>query len=664
MTLNDGFSKIDLEKNDPEDNLPPGNDKPAQIKDFVKAQDPKNDMKKKRRIGKKSLSILAVVLIIFILFIGITAIIGRDFYFSIQKVSKTGKEAMAAAKSQNLDGTQTKLKQLEVDLSDSIDKYKRLSYLNYVPLVNLYYSDGAHMLDAGLNGVQAGLISVDAVLPYADLLGFKGKSKFVEGSADQRIQTAVKTLDKVTPKIGAISQKIAMVKNDLDTIDPNRYPEKIGSTVIRQRLVDYRNLFDNTANLFLNATPLLEELPQLLGEPTPKTYLVLFQNDKELRATGGFITAFAIFKIDEGKVTVEKADDIYKLDESKNKKFPTPAEILKYHKGVYTFELRDSNLSPDFPTSVKEFENLLSSVPDFPKYDGIITLDTHVLVSSIQILGDFEVYGRKLTAEIDPRCDCPKAVYELEDYSTRPVAYLRDERKDIIGVLLYQIMQRAFGVSPSQYWGRLFQMGLTEMEQKHILFDFKDPQAQKGIENLGFGGRIKPFDGNYLHINDVNFAGAKSNMFVSEFVDYDMQVDGFGTATVTLTIDYKNPSPPSDCNLESGGLCLNGLLRDWVRVYVPKGSKLLEFKGSEMDPSTYDSLGKTVFDGFVTVKPQGASKLIVKYTLPARVEKGVENPFLIQKQPGTDGNEYTIKVNGSKIETFPLLTDKTIKYKI
>ena len=74
-------------------------------------------------------------------------------------------------------------------------------------------------------------------------------------------------------------------------------------------------------------------------------------------------------------------------------------------------ELGEANHSPDFPTSVKEFENLLSSVPDFPKYDGIITLDTHVLVSSIQILGDFEVYGRKFTAEIDPPCDCPKAVY-------------------------------------------------------------------------------------------------------------------------------------------------------------------------------------------------------------------------------------------------------------
>src|SRR3989344_1727118 len=111
-----------------------------------------------------------------------------------------------------------------------------------------------------------------------------------------------------------------------------------------------------------------------------------------------------------------------------------------------------------------------SSFRHLKNYEGIFALDTHVLVSTIKILGEFNVAGRIFSASIDKRCDCPKAIYELEDYSTRPVAYVREDRKDIISALLYQIMQRALGVSPSKYWGRLAQTFLEEAQQKHILF--------------------------------------------------------------------------------------------------------------------------------------------------------------------------------------------------
>ena len=206
-------------------------------------------------------------------------------------------------------------------------------------------------------------------------------------------------------------------------------------------------------------------------------------------------------------------------------------------------------------------------------------------------------------------------------------------------------------------------MTLSEMEQKHILFALKNPKAQEGIEAMNFAGQIKNYSGNYLHVNDVNFAGAKSDMFVKRSAKYDLVVDGNGKGTVTLTLDYKNPAPPSDCGLESGGLCLNGLLRDWVRIYVPKGSKLLDFKGSEKDVKTYDDLDKTVFEGFLTVKPQGASQAIVRFDLPKKFEKGKSYPLLIQKQPGTDNNVYEIYLNGRKIDSFELTRDREVSLK-
>ena len=45
------------------------------------------------------------------------------------------------------------------------------------------------------------------------------------------------------------------------------------------------------------------------------------------------------------------------------------------------------------------------------KIDGIIALDTHVLVEALKILGPETIGGRVFSADIDKRCDCPRAVY-------------------------------------------------------------------------------------------------------------------------------------------------------------------------------------------------------------------------------------------------------------
>ena len=71
--------------------------------------------------------------------------------------------------------------------------------------------------------------------------------------------------------------------------------------------------------------------------------------------------------------------------------------------------------------------------------------------------------------------------------------------------------------------------------------------------------------------------------------------------------------------LEKGDLCLNApKYRDMFRFYVPQGSTLTKMTGSEIDPLTYDELGKTVFEGFYGDKyplyAKSSSKTSVQYT--------------------------------------------------
>jgi len=632
----------------------------------------------KRKFPLKALFIPLGILVVVVAIIGVLLLPLRGVIAKAKSVATVGRETADALKNQDLAGTKEGLGKTRAAFTQLSNEYNKVMILRLVPVLGSYINDGSHGIKAGFAALDAADRAIEALEPNADLLGFTGGSKFVQGSADERIQVAVKTMKALTPKIHEMATSVDIMRKELDEIDPNRYPTKIGKTVVRAKLQGMKDVIDNAANLFVNAQPLLVNLPAMLGEPEMRRYLVLFQNDKELRSTGGFLTAYAQFRVEKGKMILEKATDIYDLDNALKKKFPAPREITTFHKNVYNLYIRDSNLSPDYKVSMQKFLEMYDTAAGKEKIDGIIAMDTHVLVEVLKILGPETIGGRVFSADIDKRCDCPRAVYELEDYSTRPVNYVRTERKDIIGVLLQQILQKALGVSPSQYWGKLFQMLLTEINEKHVLTYFLNVDAQKAAESFNMAGRVMTAEetatllsykeGNgwdYVHLVNSNMAGAKSNMFVKEEVIKDVMVSG-DTVTTKLTVDYNNPYKGSDCGLESGGLCLNAPLRNWVRVYAPAGSTLVDSKGiiapgdgkaKPMD--TYTDLGKTVFEGFLIVNPLGKARIELTYTSPVKSADG-KYRLLIQKQPGTDGQEWTIRLNGKDRKKFPLDTDTEI----
>jgi hypothetical protein len=666
--MSEDFKKIDLHKH-VEPPAGPG----------VEAAPP--HMKKKKNIPWKVLAIPGAILLVFLLLLGIVGLMLlplRGVYAKAMQVKSVGQETMAAVKVQDIGLTKTKLQEIRVKMGELQQEYKKVGGLMSFPIIGMYLKDGEHAINAGMAAITAGDKAIEALEPNADLLGLKGKSTFVAGTAEDRLQMAVKTMSALTPKIKDMADSVDTMRKELSAIDPNRYPEKFQGKEIRSVMKSSITVIEETANLFVNAQPLLMNLPSLLGEPKEKRYLVLFQNDKELRPTGGFLTAYARFRMVGGKPILEKSDDIYTLDKAMKTKFGAPREILTFHKGVNTWYIRDSNLSPDFKLSMKQFEEMYNQTAGKETIDGIIALDTHVLVETLKILGPIEVYGKIFSAETDKRCDCPKAIYELEDYSTRPVGYVREDRKDIIGVLMQRILQMALGVSPSKYWGNLFQMLIAEINQKHVLTYFHDAETQLAAENFNMAGRImaasetaallkyKEGEWDYLHINNSNMAGAKSNMFVTEKYTKDTTVNSDKTITTKLTVDYKNPYQGSDCGLESGGLCLNAPLRNWVRVYAPKGSKLIESKGTQSPKETnkptpmetLSDLSKTAFEGFLIVNPMGTAKLELTYTSPVDATKGYN--LLMQKQPGTEGQEVLLKMAGKDKKKLELKSDTEV----
>ncbi|MEK7633331.1 MAG: DUF4012 domain-containing protein [Patescibacteria group bacterium] len=597
-----------------------------------------------------------------LVFVILLLVLGYIFvYRPLIKIKTKANIVMASAKEMkgifaknNIELLKTKLDNFSNQYQDLEEATKSIYWASFIP----YVADLKNGLTAGRYLVRAAKETVTTIEPYADLIGFKkGEKSFVEKSAEDRLQTAVLTLDKVVKKVDPIAEDIDQAGKSIAKIDPKRYPKKIGKLMLRDTITNLKNQFEGMTELFVNAKPLIKKLPEILGSDKEKTYLILYQNDKELRATGGFLTFYAVFKIKNGKMSIYRSDDIYSLDATIANHPAAPPEITTYHKGVSQFYIRDSNLSPDFVQSVRLFEGLYKRSGARVEYDGIIALDSKILVDMLTIFGDVNVNGIRFSAVNDKRCDCPQVIYTLFDLVDRPVGYFRDNRKGILGDLMYRLFYNAIGFSPSKYWGTLMQTMFKNLEEKHILVYFVDSETQKSLELMNYAGRIRDYQGDYLHISNVNFAGAKANMFVSE--EINSKTNGKDREVV---VDFRNPYPASDCNLERGGLCLNATLRNWIRFYVPKGSRLVSLQGSIKKVQTYDELGKTVFEGYLEVIPQGKATISVKYTLPSSVDTN-NYSLLVQKQPGIEEQKLKVRFNNKFLFDGMLRTDKEIKTK-
>ncbi|MCX6724728.1 MAG: DUF4012 domain-containing protein, partial [Candidatus Shapirobacteria bacterium] len=624
------------------------------------------DRKKKRL--KKWLIVagslfLVVILLVFFLVLPLLQMKKQALVFTAE-----AKGIYEGLQSQDLNKAVEKVASTKKEFEKLNGQYQKMIWLRAIPFIGGYYHDGQRIFTGGHYLLESADLVVESLQPYADLLGLEGNSQKKEEkeiTTEERLVLVLDTLDKIQPNLDKIGEKLDLAQGEIDKINPNRYPQSLFGKKIREKVISLISTIDGTTQTVKEIKPIISHLKPILGVPDQKNYLLLFQNDAELRPTGGFITAYATLSVQNGKFSASNSNDIYTLDDRFGNRLKAPDPILNYHKNVFNWHLRDMNLSPDFKVSMDTFLANYEKVEGTSKFDGVIAVDTKVLVDLLKVLGPIGVSGfGNFSAENDKRCDCPQVFYELERYADQPVTGLKQERKGIIGPLMHSILLNAMG-SPRKQWPLFMNVIFNNIAEKHLLFYFFDENIQKTMEALNASGRIKEYNGDYLHVNDCNFAGAKSNMFIRESFDQQIEVAPDGTITKTLTIDYKNPAPPSNCNLEAGELCLNGLYRDWVRVYVPKGSELIEVKGSEVQAKTYEDLGKTVFEAFYgdqsPLRPQGKAQLIFKYKLPFKYDNSQPYKILIQKQPGTYGYENTINFRG-KEQNFELKTDKELKF--
>ncbi len=610
----------------------------------------------------------------FLVIIGLIVVLVSPALIFASKLNSVYKEIKPLVASIDIEDTD-KLKSDIAFFQSSIKglkgSYKLISWMKIFPWFGKYVADMGHALNAGTYALQAGEITLTTIEPYLAVLGFKdGEVKDSEKTSQERIDFIVNSIPEILPKMGEISEKFKNAEQEIGHIDPNDYLEKYKNIDVREKLKKGLEMFEEISSYISESKPLLESAPFLLGLDGDRTYLVLFQNDKELRPSGGFLTAYSIMKVSNAKFEPVISDDIYNLDAKYKPQFPAPEAIVDLIKGPYVLSenirLRDMNYSPDFKVGMDLFSKEAESI-GLSEIDGIIAVDTGLLVNLLDALGEIGVPGfGNFSTKIEPKCNCPQVIYELESFADveGPIIWdpltgeiiLRpknsDNRKKIIGPLMNSILANAFG-STKEKLPKLVDAVFTSITEKHVLFYLFDETAQAAVEGFGIAGRIIDYEGDYLHINDSNLGGRKSNLYARSEVEQEISASKNGNIEKTVTITYKNP--------EKHDGWLNSVLPNWVRIYVPEGSQLITVEGLEKQYETVNELGKTVFSGYFKLRPEGVSKVIFKYTLP--FTKSDDYKLLIQKQPGTDAPLYVVRTSKAE-EEFLLKTDKELRIKL
>jgi len=612
------------------------------------------------------LPICAITITFIIVFLFFFAFVpGKNLYDQINITKEKATDIKESISAKDMDALKVQLSELKTQQQLIQKKYSGLRIIGSLPFVNKYYNDGKHALNIFKNGIEAGEIIIQAVDPYKDFLGIKGAATDSAKTTQDRISFLTESIEGIIPHLGTIEKKLSEIENEFNQIDPNDYPDEFKGFVIKANILKIKEALSETTKLLKDGQPILTKTSWLLGKDSPRNYLLIFQNDAELRPTGGFWTAYSIINVNKGKITPILSSDIYSLDAIYNSRVPAPRPLKAYHINVSYFNLRDINISPDFPESISSFMTIYNKIaPNKTKIDAVIAIDTQVLVDLVKVIGRVGVGGYgNFTADPDKRCDgCPQIIYQLEWIAGRPRDYIEKDRKGFLGPLMSSILGNAMGAEKGKI-GPIFGALLNDIHQKHILFYFPDEEMQTAAKLANIAGAVSTTTGDYFMLNDANMASAKTNLFIKQKIKHEIITQN-NKVEHKVTITYTNPSRASNCNLEKGDLCLNApKYRNWFRFYVPTGSTLVKMTGSEIEPVQYQELGKQVFEGFYGDKfplyAKASSKTSIQYQ--SSVPANSDYSLLLQKQPGTKPIDYELYVNGSKYDSFSWVADKTIK---
>ncbi|MCF6276850.1 MAG: DUF4012 domain-containing protein [Candidatus Magasanikbacteria bacterium] len=491
------------------------------------------------------------------------------------------------------------------------------------------------------------LMSVLRVLP---IFGKSMKSRESLLSAGQSMALAntyiVKGIGEATEDGLNATDKIALISEHLNSALPqyeNAFRElsgvdpKIIPKEYRDEFKEFQILFGVFIEDLGDLVQLIDTLQLILGSDDFRRYLLVFQNNNELRPTGGFLGSFAIIDIQKGRIQnidipgggsydLKGQLDAYLTP-------PLPLQLVNSR-----WEFQDSNWFPDFGISAQKmawfYEHSRGTT-----VDGVIAVNATVLERVLKVVGSITSEKHNLELMGDTAID--DLQYQVEINYDK----IENKPKEVIGELVDDLFVQFEGLDNIDLVRVLneFHQALKEKEVQAFFFDRK---LQKTVRDFGWSGEISYTnkDQDYLNIVSANLQGQKSDKKIEQNIEHEVFIQKDGSIVDKVIIKKKHTG--IDGEMFSGVRNIS-----YVRAYVPEGSELLEAGGfsypaegafhvsedwyeedlsiaqfekevgihSKTGTRITKEFGKTVFGNWVSTDPGGESEIYFIYKLPFKI---------------------------------------------
>jgi hypothetical protein len=496
---------------------------------------------------------------------------------------------------------------------------------------------------------------------------------------------ALEAADEPSQKLDAVKgylrdalPHLEKASREIARVSPDAVPE-----AYRSRVTDAQTEIPRLTASVRKANAVADVLGDLMGSGAPKRYLVIFQNNAELRPTGGFMGSFALVDVHDGKVKNMEipGGGTYDLKGSLTAKLasPQPLHLINQH-----WQFQDANWYPDFPTSARQIEWFYGKSKG-PSIDGVIAMTATFMEKLLAVTGPIPMpeYGKTITAQ--------NFFYETQKAVEMDYDKAENRPKQFIADLAPKVLERIMGADRGKFMALAGTLD-ESLTKKDIQLWMKDDAVQARLAGLGWTGEMKPAESDYLYVVHTNIAGQKTDLVMKDDVHHSVKVLADGTGIVTLTISRTHTG-------QKNALFSGVRNVDYLRVYVPEGSSLVEARGfrspdpklfkitdaadaedpaiaaqdrdAKIDRASGTSVseegGRTVFGNWVQTDPGETSVVTLVYQLPAGAI-GVTHPdrgrlsslygklgvaahdrlsysLLVQKQAGANTAAFTSSVD-------------------
>lgn len=522
--------------------------------------------------------------------------------------------------------------------------------LRWVPIYGGDLASAQDLVTLGDSLLEATETSYQALLPLLEQ----------SDGSDLNLPRLTERLVELQPQLSKAKSAVELASQARSQIDP-----AILTPELRDLITKY---VDRALPALEDGLTIALELPRLLGttEEGPKTYLLLVQNEDELRPSGGFITAAGTLLIDNGEIRdLEFLNS--DLAEDWSKPYPTAPWQLQEYMNSPVLIFRDANWFADYRMAAPYAEQLYSYTNNH-SVDGVIAFDQHLLVEILSATGPIEVAG------VDFPIDAGNVMTYMRTAKTPPPAelYLPDwNTKDFLNKMAFALMAKM--LSGDVKIERLVSVLINALDQRHVLLQVDNPILTQILNKRRWDGAIHPAGADFLMVVDTNVGFNKSNLVVESSLRYEVDLTKRNSILSFLDVTHKNNAVAvGECShwkklLVAGEekYPVQDCYWNYLRVFMPKGTFLLDATPQSIPadwmilkdspPARVDILDEGIggVQEFGTMQVVPASDSLTtqfRFLLPPNVvQPGPESGqwlyrLRVQKQPGTQAVPITIHI--------------------